>query len=43
MLLSQKKRKRLDKLLVTFTTQGLFDFGFAEFGEDNCVICMEDY
>ncbi|CDW83530.1 ring-h2 finger protein atl32-like [Stylonychia lemnae] len=39
----KKKQRKLEKLMLTFTMKGEFDKGFAEFGENNCVICFDDY
>eukprot|EP00347_Sterkiella_histriomuscorum_P021150 403335063 len=41
--LDKKKRKKLDKLMIAFTMKGEFDKGFAEFGENTCCICFDDY
>ena len=33
----------MDRITDTFTIKGKFDKGFAEFGENNCSICFDDY
>ncbi len=41
--LSNKKKKKLDRLLEIYTGEGKFEKEFLEFGEASCCICCEDY